>query len=93
MKLCVSPDCGGPSFAKDLCVKHYFRQRRGHVEKYREGLPRGYWSDVPVGGTGPFGAVVVCVTCKQQLGPVHDPASAALTIHAHEQRRHARRPA
>lgn len=90
---CTTDDCNSPILAKKLCTKHYFRERRGHIQKYRDDLPRGYWSDVPVAGTGPFGAVITCETCKDQLGPVHDPASAAFTIHAHEHRQHARRAA
>lgn len=90
---CEREGCDSPRWSKGYCVKHYFRNRRGHVEKYRDSLPTGYWSDVPVAGTGLLGAVITCQACKDQLGPVHDPASAALTIHAHEQRRHARRPA
>ncbi|MGK0715136.1 hypothetical protein ACR5KS_03575 [Leucobacter sp. W1153] len=93
MKLCTEEHCTSTVLAKQLCAKHYFRRRRGYIEKYLDHLPKGYWSDVPVAGTGPFGAVITCQTCKEQLGPVHDPTSAALTIHAHQQRNHARRAA
>lgn len=87
---CTHDDCLSPVMAKKLCTKHYFRRRRHHIERYRDHLPKGYWSDVPVDGTGPFGAVITHVSCKTQLGPVHGPAEAALTIHAHEQRDHRR---
>lgn len=87
---CTTDDCTSPILAKKLCAKHYFRARR--PQKYRDDLPKGYWADVPVAGTGPFGAVITHTLCKAQLGPVHGSADAALTIHSHEVRNHRRTP-
>lgn len=94
---CSVLTCERSARAKGLCSAHYFRQRRtGDVQaripvraqRYREHLPAGYWSDVPIGGAGFFGAVIVCEACGDQLGPVWIESSAAMAIHAHQLRAH-----
>lgn len=95
---CAVGSCTRDAAATGLCWAHYFRQRRtGDVRaaeplrttRYRDDLPEGFWSDVPVASATGAGAVIVCELDGDQLGPVHSAASAAMTIHAHQLRAHA----
>ena len=100
MKSCAVPGCDRRVKARALCSAHYSRLKRtGDLRalrtvrhrvtgKFRDELPAGYWSDVSVLAPGLFGAVVVCEACGLQLGPVFNPASAAMAIHGHQLRAH-----
>lgn len=55
---------------------------------FKDDLPAGYYSDVPVRGAATLlGAVITC-PCGDLLGPVHNAAAAALAIHSHQARSH-----
>jgi hypothetical protein len=100
VKSCIVPGCDRSVKARALCSAHYSRLKR-HGDpralrsirprasgKFHDELPAGYWSDVSVLAPGLFGAVIVCESCGHQLGPVFNPASAAMAIHGHQLRAH-----
>lgn len=64
------------------------RVRQPRPPRFRDELPVGYWSDVSVLAPGLYGAVIICEVCGLQLGPVFNPASAAMAIHGHQLRAH-----
>lgn len=102
MSTCTVSGCDRRVKARALCSAHYSRLKRdGDVRalrsvrhrgsaKLHDELPAGYWSDVSVLAPGLFGAVIVCEACGLQLGPVFNPASAAMAIHGHQLRAHNR---
>lgn len=88
--LCAVEDCGKPRKARGLCQMHYLR-----VVRYGElGNPRperfvvsnvAIEADAPLAtaGEGLLGAVLRCLDCGRQIGPVRSSAEASVEIIGH----------
>lgn len=96
---CSVTGCVRTAHSKGMCPAHWGRVYRYgdalagkplRTKRYRDSLPDGFHSDVPLEGVGLFGAVVVCEADGHQLGPVRSATEAAMAIYAHQLRAHGR---
>lgn len=93
--VCAAPECGRPKKARGLCQMHYlrlFRSLLAHETSRRppraerfvvENVAIEADSPLATAGDGLLGAVLRCLDCGQQIGPVRSSVEAGVEIVAH----------